>query len=650
MLNYNNPLTLLLLGLLFGSCNTEFISLDDFNPSLDKPITILNGRFAVLDLLYLDSVPSANAQTINLENSITNNTLNLSAAVPEDSLYSSINSLLPAYETFGIAPHGLLNHSVDQLAFIQKYSPSDFALFNTNNGSNIIWNGCNSYANYFCPPVIAPEIFGTSRLDTGRYSVTIVNGFDFNLTIGISLKSNPSILFSNIISINKGDSSVFSFSVSDADVNGFYNWTIFQASSNGIFSGSQPINNSNNLQLKVKRDHADLSSGKFRPSDTLFYNQEVAMNMPVKEAKKLNFIQGRGLAIQNFINATGLLATNLKLERIVTDFNNDTLYSDKINVIATPAIIDWEIPLNNKGIYLQNGSISIRYKLYCASNGIIDISSNKAVSINHGFTQQTDITAIGFNFDSTYSFTSTTYPYNSWPDEFQVDFIPSNSALESRFKVNGWGQVQILSELNNYSGTTLKDSITLNLGNGPSDSSLASTSVWPIVNSGNNTFNSVKIDSVSMESRLRFKAPWGFRVKPPINHKVKSVIELRSSNGIMKLKIEKELDLGNGNSLDSLLALCDSVSLTAAIESRSFNPTYNSFSLSRHDDTLISLNNIYLDSTISKASKEVQVLDHSKLTNILKFNYLVDFASPDLHLKTTDSLYLDLSLALKGLL
>ena len=153
-----------------------------------------------------------------------------------------------------------------------------------------------------------------------------------------------------------------------------------------------------------------------------------------------------------------------------------------------------------------------------------------------------------------------------------------------------------------------------------------------------------------MESRLRFKAPWGFRVKPPINHKVKSVIELRSSNGIMKLKIEKELDLGNGNSLDSLLALCDSVSFTAAIESRSFNPTYNSFSLSRHDDTLISLNNIYLDSTISKASKEVQVLDHSKLTNILKFNYLVDFASPDLHLKTTDSLYLDLSLALKGLL
>ena len=82
MFKYSTPLWLLLLSTLTISCQGDFIDQDgDFNPRLDRPVQVLEGKFGMFDLFHLDS--STTSQPILVENELLNDELDLSALIPK---------------------------------------------------------------------------------------------------------------------------------------------------------------------------------------------------------------------------------------------------------------------------------------------------------------------------------------------------------------------------------------------------------------------------------------------------------------------------------------------------------------------------------------------------------------------------------------
>ena len=87
----------------------------------------------MFDLFHLDS--STTSQPILVENELLNDELDLSALIPHDSTYTENLGLLTSTQSFLVADHNDIVLSLNQLNFIQSFSPSDVNLFNSNNGT-----------------------------------------------------------------------------------------------------------------------------------------------------------------------------------------------------------------------------------------------------------------------------------------------------------------------------------------------------------------------------------------------------------------------------------------------------------------------------------------------------------------------------------
>ena len=122
MFKYSNPFVLILIATLFVSCRGDFVRQGSFEPSLESTVKLLEGKFAVLDLFHVDSVPGSTNQIIELTNELNKDVIDFSSLIPTDSLYSSALSLLPNNSSFQIADHSNLTQSVNQLQFIQRFS------------------------------------------------------------------------------------------------------------------------------------------------------------------------------------------------------------------------------------------------------------------------------------------------------------------------------------------------------------------------------------------------------------------------------------------------------------------------------------------------------------------------------------------------
>ena len=649
MRKYKNPFLFLLMLSTLASCQGDFVRQGDFEPSLGGAIKILEGNFAVLDLFHVDSVPTSSDQIIELSNNLGKDEIDFSALIPSDSLYSRSLSILGSDKNFLIADHGFLSASVNQLQFIQAFAPNDYNYFNTNNGNNITWNGFNSINNYYFPPTNSTQIFGDVHIDSGTYEVALVNNFDFDVTVGISLKSNPSVLFSQVVSIAKNDSTTISFQVTDKDANAIYSWTIFQASSIGI-SSSNPvlINNLNTLEVRVRRSNTYLSSGKFRPLSNTFSSISVELPIPLKNSKKINYLEAADIDLNNFFLGSGLNSTNFELLRTITD-DSGIIYSDLIYVISNPNPINWIVGLSYKSIQPTKGSVTVNYLLKSAPNAIIDIEPNKSMSIDYGFTESPDILGLGLNEDWQYSFTSTTAPYKDWPEELVLKFVPQQSLINKTFNAKGWGNVVVNSQYQNHMGTFVTDSALLNLGSSHLDSAVSNITDWTITGFDVNAFNALTPDSLNVVTNYTFKAPWGFKINSNPTISSSSTTMLSSNNGEAYLSSGKLLNLSANQKIDSLIMACDSVTIYASIRSKTSSPVVNTVSLSAGFDTILSLSNIYLSPNDSADSQWTLVDDITALTNNLRMNYSVDFAASNIQLSTHDSLFLDLYLNLYGL-
>ena len=649
MSKYIKRLPIGILCVFFVSCQDTFIQTNEttFDPEIKNRITILEGKFGILDLFEIDSVPSN--QTITIESELIDSKFNLSTIIPADSTYSAGTTLLNPTQTFGINNHGSLSTSLNQLTFVQYFSPTDFNLFNNNNGSNISWSGCNSFNNYYFSPVSVPEVFGSVHIDSGEYEVTLVNNFDFDLTLGVSLKSNPSILFSQVVYLPSGDSTSFVINVNNQDANAWYNWTIYQASSTGISSSLVVLDNSSLLEMKVSRNTTSLSSGKFRPISNLISQESYNLDLPISNKKYFYFLEGGNLFIDNIVNATGLGNTNLKLHRSIFDLNG-VLYEDSLNVVSTSAVINWNIPLSNLPIHTIDGTIEIEYSLTTAVNSIIELSPNKLVGMVHGFQNSPELISLGVNEDLIFVDSNSAKPYDAFPAELNFDFIPNPSQIENHISHLGWGVIEIETEYNNNIGGIYKDSVLYNAGNSYLDTGINKTLSWTLGNPEINALNTLSLDSVNAYTKVTFKKPWGFRVGSNTRYGSNARTSLSSNTGSAILHSQKLLDISSNNKLDSLLASCDSISITASILSKSQNNVYNTFSLVDlgGSDSLISLNKILL-SKEERYSKSNTVIDPFILNNLLKWEYKVDFASPSINLKSSDSLFLDLSLKTYGI-
>ena len=649
MFKYSTPLWLLLLSTLTISCQGDFIDQDgDFNPRLDRPVQVLEGKFGMFDLFHLDS--STTSQPILVENELLNDELDLSALIPNDSTYTENLGLLMSTQSFLVADHNDIVLSLNQLNFIQSFSPSDVNLFNSNNGSSITWAGCNSYSNYYFGATAVPEVFDDIHIDSAYYDIALVNHFDFDVTIGVSLKSNPSILFSQVTTIASGDSANYSVLVSDIDANAAYQWTIYQVSSPGLTAGSAAIDNSNLFEVKVSRSDAYLSSGKFRPVNNVLAQSTQNLALPVSNPHKYNYIEGRNLAFDNFVTAIGLGGTNLEMHRSFKD-KNGIVYSDVINIISAPATINWISSLSNLALVPNQGMLEVSYILQSAQNAIIEISANKSVSLLHGFQGSPRLSAIGFKDDIALNFISTTSPYTNWPEELTLNFTPDQSRIERSLKFIGWGKVNIQSEFENQLGGLLKDSLQFNLGNSYLDTLSNQNTKWTLSNPNVNSFNALTPDSIEVITNIQFEAPWGIRLESNPEHTCTGFTTLSSSGGNAVLRSEKLLDLSSNQKLDSLIASCDSVSAFANIRSKTQKDLYNSLSLTRSFDTIVSFDQILLPGGGGDESTQERIVDDplSIINTLLQFNYEVDFATPGIALNTTDSLFLELYLKLYGM-
>jgi hypothetical protein len=646
---YKNPFLFLFTLSMLASCQGDFVRQGDFEPSLGGAVKILEGKFAVLDLFHVDSVPSSSDQIIELSNNLGNDEIDFSALIPSDSLYSSSLSILGNDKNFLIADHGFLSASVNQLQFIQAFSPNDYNYFNTNNGNNISWNGFNSINNYYFPPTTSTQIFDDVHIDSGFYEVALVNNFDFDITVGVSLKSNPSVLFSQVVTIAKNDSTTISFQVTDKDANAIYSWTIFQASSSGISaSNTVLINNSNAFEVRVRRSNTYLSSGKFRPLSNIFSTISVELPIPLKSSKKINYLEAADIDLNNFFLGSGLNSTNFELHRTVTDASG-IIYTDLIYVISNPNPINWLVGLSYQSIQPTKGLVTVDYILKSAPNAIIDLEPNKSMSIDYGFAESPDILGLGLNEDWQYSYTSTTAPYKDWPVELILKFVPQQSLISKTFNGKGWGNVVVNSQYQNHMGTFVTDSALINLGASHLDSAVSSVKDWTITGFDVNVFNALTPDSLNVVTNYTFKAPWGFKINSNPTISSSSTTMLSSNNGEAYLSSEKLLNLSSNQKIDSLIKACDSVAIYASVRSKSSSPVVNTVSLSAGFDTILSLSNIYLSPNDSAESEWKLVNDITALTDNLRMNYNVDFAASNIQLSSHDSLFLALYLNLYGL-
>jgi hypothetical protein len=649
MFKYSNPFALVLLVALFVSCKGDFVRQGDFEPSFGSTIQILEGKFAVLDLFHVDSVPSSTNQIIELTNELNTDLIDFGSIIPGDSLYTSPLTLLSNNSSFQIADHDKISQSVNQLQFIQVFSPSDFNLFNTNNGSTVSWNGCNSYANYYFSSISVPQVFDDIHIASGTYDITLVNNFDFDVTIGVSLKSSPSILFSKVVSVPMNDSVTFSTSVSTKDANASYNWTIYQASTPGITSGSTiAINNSNLFELKVSRSNAYLSSGKFRPLSNVVADVSIDLPLPFLNASNFNYIEASDIDLHNVFQATGLNSTSLELHRTITD-NFGIIYKDKVYVIANPAPVNWTALLSNTAIQPLNGKINVRYKLTSGVNAIIDIAPSKIINISQGFTTAPDILGLGLKQDWMFSFTTTTAPYDNWPEELTLSFTPQQSKIEKQLNSVGWGNIDVNAQYQNHMGVFISDSTTLNLGSSFLDSNANTTNNWLLSGFSVNSFNALTPDSLTVTTNYMFKAPWGFKTREGTRISSTARTNLTSNNGSAFLSTEKLLHLSNNNKLDSLINSCDSVSAYAVLRSKTSSPIINSFSLTSELDTIVAFDEVFLNAQDSVESNWELIKDITSLNSSINFKYDVNFAAPIIKLYSQDSLFVDFYLKFNGL-
>lgn len=649
MFKYSNPFVLILIATLFVSCRGDFVRQGSFEPSLESTVKLLEGKFAVLDLFHVDSVPGSTNQIIELTNELNKDFIDFSSLIPTDSLYSSALSLLPNNSSFQIADHSNLTQSVNQLQFIQRFSPADFNLFNSNNGSTISWNGCNSFANYYFGSVSVPQVFDDIHIKAGTYDITLVNNFDFDITIGVALKSNPSILFSQVVNIAKNDSITFSTSVSDKDANASYNWTIYQVSSSGISVGSTAVlNNLNLLELKVNRSNTYLSSGKFRPLSNVLANVTIDLPLPLNNASMYNYIEASNIDLLNVFQAQGLNGTNLEFQRTIID-NSGIIFKDMVYVISNPTPINWVAGISNKAIQPTNGKITVQYKLTSAVNAIIDIAPSKFIELNHGFTSSPNILGLGFNQDWMFSYASTTTPYNNWPKELALNFTPQQSQIDNQLNSFGWGSIIINSQYANHLGNFAFDSTTLNLGASFLDSSTNTINNWSLTGFSVNSFNSLTPDSVTITTNYTFKAPWGFKPKRGTLVSSTTRTNLTSNNGSAFLSTEKLLHLSDNDKLDSLINSCDSVSAYALLRSKTSSPLINSFSLTHNSDTIVAFDEVYLNVQDSVESNWENIKDITSLNSSITFKYDVNFAAPIIKLYCQDSLFIDFYLKFNGL-
>ena len=649
MLKYKNPFLLTVLFAILASCQGDFVRQGDFKPSLGGVVKITEGKFAILDLLSVDSVPSASNQIIELSNELSNDEIDFSALIPNDSLYSGSISILGNNKNFLIADHGFLSQSVNQLQFIQVFAPNDYSYFNANNGNSISWSGFNSINNYYFPSSTATQIFDDVHIDSGSYEITLVNNFDFDLTIGVSLKSNPTVLFSQVVTISKNDSTTIAFQVTNKDANAIYSWTLFQASSNGIPSSAPVlIDNSNTFEVRVRRSNTYLSSGKFRPLSNTFANIDVQLPIPLEHSKTINYLEAADIDLNNFFLGNGLSSTNFELHRTISD-DSGIIYSDLLYVISNPTPINWLMGLSFKAIQPAKGLVTINYLLKSAQNAIIDIEPTKSMSIDYGFSKAPVVLGLGLNEDWQYSFTNTTSPYKDWPEELTLQFVPKQSSISKQFSVKGWGNVVVNSQYNNSIGAFANDSTILNLGSSYLDSAISSVTNWSITGFDVNAFNAFTPDSLNVTTNYTFKAPWGFKTNSNPTISSTASTSLSSNNGSAYLSSEKLLNLSANQKIDSLILACDSIAVSASIRSKASSPVVNSVALSTGFDTIVSLSNIYLSPNDSVESEWKSIDNISALTNNLRFDYSADFALPNIQLFSHDSLFLDFYLNLYGL-
>lgn len=650
MLKYNNPFLLLILFGMLGSCNNSFVEQKEIKPEIGSKYRIFEGKFGLLDLLHIDSVPNPSSPPIELFTEVSNNDISFESLIPADSVYTRSIDLFQAVSNFRVSDHASVNQSIDQLQFIQFFSPGDFSLFNTNNGNSITWNGCNNFSNnLFFAPINAPQIYGDAHIDSASYQIVLVNNFDFDVTLVLSLKSNPDIIWSGNVTLASNETKTISTTVTNKDVNASYNWAITGVSSPGINSGSgTTLDNSNRLEFFVSRSKAYVSSGKFRPQNTILVDLISDLPLPIENADDFYLVQGESIDFGNSISASGLKSTSLKLYRTITD-STGLLYSDDINIIsAIPSGINWNTTLSNRPIHPIDGTLKVHYQLVATPSGIVDFESNKSVLVNEGFANPPNISALGLNEDWSVVRSSKIIPLPQLPPEFELAFVPEKSSLLSLFECYGWGDLVVETKYSNHIGTNFTDERNLSLGKNSSEMNNNVSHKWSLIEPGSNIANAMVPDSIVSTQTFIFKAPWGFKSGEIAHSSINSTSRFSSNQGKAQLSVEKYLRLNQNPLFDSLFMASDSVSIHTALRSKMKNSLITNFSITHTSDTVLSVNKQHLahgDEYIS----EKQNISNIPIATLFKLNFDAVFNSPTIDLYTGDSLFLDLYLNFNGL-
>ena len=291
----------------------------------------------------------------------------------------------------------------------------------------------------------------------------------------------------------------------------------------------------------------------------------------------------------------------------------------------------------------------MRYKLISGVNAIIDIAPSKIINISQGFTTAPDILGLGLKQDWMFSFTTTTAPYDNWPEELTLSFTPQQSKIEKQLNSVGWGNIDVNAQYENHMGVFISDSTTFNLGSSFLDSNANTTNNWLLSGFSVNSFNALTPDSLTVTTNYMFKAPWGFKTREGTRISSTARTNLTSNNGLAFLSTEKLLHLSNNNKLDSLINSCDSVSAYAVLRSKTSSPIINSFSLTSELDTIVAFDEVFLNAQDSVESNWELIKDITSLNSSINFKYDVNFAAPIIKLYSQDSLFVDFYLKFNGL-
>jgi len=631
---------------LLTECNGYFTPTQP-TATLPSEWCLYQGAFSMTELLSSDSssTGSSASQTVLLEQQLIDTSQSLASLRPDDSSYSHSLVALSAHPSLRLVPESFKTLQLTQTAVLQTFAPGLIPTFNASQLDSLRFKGfptngaLKAYTKQLLHSIVQPSIIRSGEVMLhAENTLNIPLNFKVNLYTG----SVKHLTHSFVLAVDGKDSISYTF---DETLVGSECYLEIEEVSAPEATEKVFIDNTTAaLLLEQRFTGLRASSGYFYAADTVLVRDTVALALPVAHVDGLTSVDLASLKVE----------TSQSLDSLgeVVHFQGNLWHGNQLLSTQSTQLVPGSAPFystlstGHRGYATSGTPLEYRYEVRVDSTfpTLWSDASNLLLQMN---VKSGAVTAVEYNTPQTVTLQKGFVPTPPfWATTAVGNSGQELATLNGELAVNAWGKA-VLSQsytAQNDQGTyNLQDTAQLTFAaTQKSDSATRSTLQWGIsasddpdlgpIASVNNSYQYVSLD-------LTFQPPFGVIFSTPLSSSVSTSYPLSSFTGELVLRGSHTLDF-NGNGMDSLGYLSDSISLRTVLRCVSSSDLDLSYALEAFGDTLSYLRMNALKDSLFVADSAATVYDLGLLQVPFTGTFNGTF-DDTLLLRTTDSLYID---------